>query len=61
MKVTGAKDSQETGGKGDRLMDEREIDKPVDKTAGQNVTEGIQRKSYSEVVIQGVRRVFMGD
>ena len=31
-------------------MGEREIDNslPVDKTAGQNVMEGIQRKSYSE-------------
>ena len=34
-----------------------------DKTAGQNVTEGIQRKSYSEAVIEGVRkrvRVYVG-
>ena len=46
-------DSQEMGGKGDRLMGEREIDNslPGDKTAGQNVTEGIQKKSYSEVVL----------
>ena len=31
---------------------------------GQNATEGIQRKSYFEVVIEGVRRrarVFVGD
>ena len=37
---------------------------PGDTTAGQNVTEGIRRKSYSEVVIEGVRRkakVFVGD
>ena len=35
-----------------------------DTTAGQNVTEGVRCKSYSEVVIEGVRRrarVFMGD
>ena len=42
----------------------RLISLPGDKTAGQNVTEGIQQKSYSEVVIEGVRRrarVFVGD
>ena len=34
------------------LMGEREMDNllPGDTTAGQNATEGIQRKSYSEVV-----------
>ena len=34
-----------------------------DATAGQNATEGIRRKSYSEVVAEGVRRrakVFVG-
>ena len=47
--------SQETGGKCERLIGEREIDNslPGDKTAGQNITEGIQQKSYSEVVIEG--------
>ena len=66
-KATGAQVSQETGGKGDRLMSEREPDNslpPSDKPAGQNVTEGIHRKSYSGVVIEGVRkraRVFVGD
>ncbi|KAI0216655.1 hypothetical protein LSAT2_031353 [Lamellibrachia satsuma] len=47
-KVTGAQFSQETGGKGDRLMGERENDNslPGDKAAGQNVMEGIQWKSY---------------
>ena len=57
-KATGAQVSQETGGKHARLMGEREIDNslPGDKVAGQNVTEGIQRKSYSEVVIEGVRK-----
>ena len=65
-KATGAQVSQATGGKGDRLMSEREPDKslpPNDKTAGQNVMEGINRKSYSETVIEGVRkraRVFVG-
>ena len=65
-KVTGAQVSQATGGKGDRLMSEREPDNslpPSDKTAGQNVMEGIHRKSYSEAVIEGVRkraRVFVG-
>ena len=66
MKATGAQESQETGGKADRLMGERKIDNslPGDKAAGQNVTEGIKRKSYTEVVIEGVRRrarVFVGD
>ena len=66
-KATGAQVSQETGGKGDRLMSEREPDNnlpPTDKAAGQNVMEGIQRRSYSEAVIEGVRkraRVFVGD
>ena len=62
----GAQVNQETGGKRDRLMGERKIDNslPGDKAAGQNVTEGIQRKSYCDVVIEGVRkkaRVFVGD
>ena len=66
-KATGVQVSQETGGKGDRLMSEREPDNslpPIDKAAGQNVMEGIHRKSYSEAVIEGVRkraRVFVGD
>ena len=66
VKATGAQESQETGGKADRLMCERKIDNslPGDKAAGQNVMEGIKRKSYAEVVIEGVRRrarVFVGD
>ena len=66
VKATGAQDSHETGGKGDKLMSEREIDNrlPGDTTAAQNATEGIQHKSYSDVVIEGVSRrvsVFMGD
>ena len=46
--------SQDMGGKGDVLMCWREMDNllPGDMTAGQNVTEGIRRKSYSEVVIE---------
>ena len=65
-KATGAQVSQETGGKGDRLMGERETDNslPGDKAAGQNVMEGIQWKSYSAAVTQGVRkraRLFAGD
>ena len=40
------------------LMGEREIDNtlPGDTTAVHNATEGIQRKNYSEVVIEGARR-----
>ena len=48
------------------LMGQREMDNimPGEATAGQNATEGIQCKSYSEIVIEGVRRrarVFAGD
>ena len=65
-KATGAQVSHETRGTGDRLVGERETDNslPDEKAAGQNVMEGIQRKSYSEAVIKGVRkraRVFVGD
>ena len=48
-------------------MREREPDNslpPSNKAAGQNVMDGIHRKSYSEAVIEGVRkraRVFVGD
>ena len=47
-KVTVAQFSQETGGKGDWLMGERENDNslPGDKAAGHNVMEGIQWKRY---------------
>ena len=57
-KAMGAQVSQETGGKGDVLTGERETDNrlPSDKAAGQNVMEGIQRNSYSEAVIEGVRK-----
>ena len=65
-KAIGARISQETGGKRDRLMGEREIDNslPGDKAVGQNETERIHRNSYCEGVIKGVRkraRVFVGD
>ena len=41
--MTGAQVSQETGGKGNRLIGERETDNsmPSDQAAGQNVMEGI--------------------
>ena len=55
VNATGAQDSQESGGKGDLLTGEREMDNmlPGDTTAGQNATEEIRRKIYSEVVIHG--------
>ena len=42
-KAIGKQDSQETGGKSDMLMGEREMDNmlPGDTTAGCNATEGI--------------------
>ena len=57
-KVTGAQDNQEIGGKGDMLMGEKQMGNmlPIDMTAGHNMTEGIRRKSYSEVVIEGMKR-----
>ena len=65
VKATGEQDSEETGGKDDRLMGEREIDNsgPGGKIAGHNVMERIQWKSFYEVVIERVRkraRVFVG-
>ena len=62
-KVTGAQVNQATGGKCDMFMSEGEPDNslpPSDKTAGQNVMEGIHRKSYSEAVRKRAR-VFVGD
>ena len=57
-KTPGAQDSQETGGKGDKLVGERETDNilPGYTTAGQNATEGIRHKRYSEVVIDGMKK-----
>ena len=66
-KAMGVQVSHVMGGNGDRLVSEREPDNslpPSDKAAGQNVMEGIHRKSYSEAVIEGVRkraRVFVRD
>ena len=65
-KEVGVQVSRVTGGEGDMLTGERETDNrlPSDKAAGQNVREGIHRKSYSEAVIEGVSkraRVFLGD
>ena len=61
----GVQYSQEMGGKGDILMGDREVDNmlPGDTTAGKNAAEGIQHKSYPDVMIEGVRRarVFVGD
>ena len=66
-KAKGEQVSKETGGKDELLMRERESDNslpPSGKAAGQTVLEGINRKSYSEAVTEGVRkraRVFVGD
>ena len=49
----GAQDSLETGGKGEGEMDNI---LPGDTTAGKNATEEIRRKSYYDVVIEGVRK-----
>ena len=49
-KATGAQVSQETGGKRDTLMGEREIDNSLPGGCS-----GTERKSYSEVVIEVVR------
>ena len=48
----------EDEGKGDILKYERETDNmlPGGMTAGQNVTEGIRLKSFSEIVLYEVRR-----
>ena len=72
-KVMGAKETggRETGGKpmGRKVTEVREMGGemdnmlPSDTTAGQNVTQGIRHKSYTEVVIEGVKRrarVFVG-
>ena len=44
------------------LMGEKEMVNmlSVDTTAGQNATEGIRRKSYSKVLIEGVRECLLG-
>ena len=55
VKVTGAQNSQEMGGKGDVLVGKMEMDNILsgDTTTGLNVTEGIRHRSYSDVVIEG--------
>ena len=69
-KVTGRRETRrkETGRKGTRGkttgMKERGVGETGGKGSGQNVMEGIERKSYSAAVIDGVRkraRVFVGD
>ena len=62
-KAMGAQVSQAMGGKGDRLVSEREPDNslpPSDKAAGQTVMEGIHWKSYSKAVIEGMRKKARG-
>ena len=67
MRETGGKATGAQVREGEMLMRERDPDNslpPTDKAAGQTVKEGIHRKSYSEAVIEGVRkraRVFVGD
>ena len=69
-KTTGVKERgvEETGGKekgvGETRAKEWEVGETGGKGSGQNVMEGIERKSYSAAVIEGVRkraRVFVGD
>ena len=74
-KTTGMKERGvgETGGKttgvkergvGETRAKEWEVEETGGKGSGQNVKEGIERKSYSAAVIEGVRkraRVFVGD
>ena len=69
-KTTGVKEMGvgETGrkekGVGETRAKEREVGETGGKGSGQNVMEGIERKSYSAAVIEGVRkraRVFVGD
>ena len=59
-KTTGVKER----GVGETRAKEWEVGETGGKGSGQNVMEGIERKSYSAAVIEGVRkraRVFMGD
>ena len=75
MGETGGKEKgvEETGGKttgvkerevGETRAKEWEVGETGGKGSGQNVMEGIERKSYSAAVIEGMRkraRVFVGD
>ena len=59
-KTTGVKER----GVGETRAKEWEVGKTGGKGSGQNVKEGVERKSYSAAVIEGVRkraRVFVGD
>ena len=59
-KTTGVKER----GVGETRAKEWEVEETGGKGSGQNVMEGIERKSYSAAVIEGVRkraRVFVGD
>ena len=59
-KTTGVKER----GVGETIAKEWEVGETGGKGSGQNVMEGIERKSYSAAVIEGVRkraRVFVGD
>ncbi|KAI0224278.1 Diacylglycerol kinase beta [Lamellibrachia satsuma] len=59
-KITGVKESRV----GETRAKEWEVGETGGKGSGQNVMEGIERKSYSAAVIEGVRkraRVFVGD
>ena len=59
-KTTGVKER----GVGETGWEEKGVGETGGKGSGQNVTEGIERKSYSAAVIEGVRkraRVFVGD
>ena len=59
-KTTGVKER----GVGETRAKEWEVGETGGKGSGQNVMEGIERKSYSAAVIEGVRkraRVFVGD
>ena len=67
-KGVGEKGGKTTGGKergvGETRAKEWEVGETGGKGSGQNVMEGIERKSYSAAVIEGVRkraRVFVGD
>ena len=68
MKGVGEKGGKTTRvkerGVGETRAKEREVGERGAKGSGQNVMEGIERKSYSAAVIEGVRkraRVFVGD
>ena len=63
MKATKVQDIQEMGVKGDMLIGKREMGNMLagDTTAGQNATEGIRHKSFSEIVIEEESEGVCGD